>query len=1257
MTNQPPYRAAGTFAGEIYVTRAADERLLAAIHRNDRFPYIVAPRQSGKSSLLLRTRASLDRAHFRWAFVDVSTLPVSNYEQFWRELLVEVARTASLPQQDITPEHPEDTLSAWLRQYPQRLTIFLDEIDAVVGLAFRDQFLGKLRSLFNTRAEDPNFDRLMLVLAGATAPTQLIQDPARSPFNVGVEIRLDDLTLSLTESLASHLDQTNAAIAPGVPARLLHWTGGSVYLAQLLLEDLWQVGTQRRALDVDDVDAAAMAIVARAAGEIHFQNIYRLVADRPLSLDALSDLCAGRSIEVGVAQDLRLAGISDGLSPFRNPIYRLVFGATGSLRLTHASELITPDSAAKSVSHGDFPAAGRHEPLGKLSDLVDTLFCGESAQYGPYTRSDEPPEVLIPDTLIRFVLIDADQQRVNLQLYHGLSAFGGALWSREVRALTRVSWRQHPALPTIVGGAYIEAYNVAFVITTVARFRLSEPGALAFIAQDRSEAIRQFMLLAQGLGILHEQGITHRNLHPGAIEYIESDSDEARRYTLRLSRFEMSAMVSNLARHRMSHDRLLGEQLRRLYLESDGAALALAYCPPERAEWLFDDESTRPENDRADVYALGVLGWHWFVRRGNDQPAWLAPERSSAWVRRLNQHMLASLVNNPDVPPLLAVLLREMLALEPSDRISIFKVIEALTRDYGRLVASAAAPHAPETLYIGFMPVESEKTIYRWGWIQQDPREPTGRKELQGFLETELQAAEILYCADGFAAYRAGHNSKREQDALRSARYVLVGKQAYWFCDLYRSADLTFDPNAQSVEQLLLIKYVVHRHRAWRLEATPLRRPIPGVLQFVPILARGTLDLDLIRANGASWRPLLASVRHEQSTPAWMQNMESALTFLQAFRRAELEARVFPYSQKDGGGLTVDLTFDTSRDRKYQFSDALRSLYFREFRTPMGRLFESLDGERSVQFSVYGDLHGRPNYEVGPVLSLLFDRRLDDDTVRMYNPRGRRGLPTQGWICPEDDRGSFVQLQRQANAVQELLHARSLLHQLHHPSAIRGSRARWKGVGDELKGRSNQIVQDMLSYEPFYALHGPPGSGKTTVAATAVAAYLETDPAYRVLISSQSHNALDNLGGGFFTSAKTTSRLCVSPQPRPWPARRYTLTWCGGCRRTRPGLRSSGSQTTVRRPWPMAGWRTSGRSTIRCGRSSATGPTRRRGWSSSSAIGSAAARTSCSRPPAPALNGMSQPQTVCTTGSSSRRRPVPGRPSWPSHSYGGSAGP
>jgi serine/threonine protein kinase len=51
MMRENPYRAAGTFVGDSYVERRADEELRQEIEANQRYPYIVAARQSGKSTL------------------------------------------------------------------------------------------------------------------------------------------------------------------------------------------------------------------------------------------------------------------------------------------------------------------------------------------------------------------------------------------------------------------------------------------------------------------------------------------------------------------------------------------------------------------------------------------------------------------------------------------------------------------------------------------------------------------------------------------------------------------------------------------------------------------------------------------------------------------------------------------------------------------------------------------------------------------------------------------------------------------------------------------------------------------------------------------------------------------------------------------------------------------------------------------------------------------------------------------------------
>jgi len=63
----------------------------------------------------------------------------------------------------------------------------------------------------------------------------------------------------------------------------------------------------------------------------------------------------------------------------------------------------------------------------------------------------------------------------------------------------------------------------------------------------------------------------------------------------------------------------------------------------------------------------------------------------------------------------------------------------------------------------------------------------------------------------------------------------------------------------------------------------------------------------------------------------------------------------------------------------------------------------------------------------------------------------------------------------------------------------------------KLHGNSPAIILAMLSRLPFYALQGPPGSGKTTAVANALKLFLANERGAKVLVSAQSNYALDNL--------------------------------------------------------------------------------------------------------------------------------------------------
>src|SRR5204863_2123468 len=122
-----------------------------------------------------------------------------------------------------------------LAQCPGRVVIFIDEIDAVRSLPFStDEFFAAIRSCYNRRVQDPEFDRLTFCLLGVATPSDLIRDTRITPFNIGRRIELYDFTPQEAAPLARGLHTDGAPRVSALLGRVLYWTNGHPYLTQRL---------------------------------------------------------------------------------------------------------------------------------------------------------------------------------------------------------------------------------------------------------------------------------------------------------------------------------------------------------------------------------------------------------------------------------------------------------------------------------------------------------------------------------------------------------------------------------------------------------------------------------------------------------------------------------------------------------------------------------------------------------------------------------------------------------------------------------------------------------------------------------------------------------------------------------------------------------------------------------------------------------------------------------------------------------------
>lgn len=250
-----------------YVERQADQDALRAA-LNAEYLHIIAPRQVGKTSLLKRLAARLQEIGWRCAYVDLSTFMDFPKASWYGEI-------GRILASSLTPGYiPTITNQVDLRYYlldqalpwnnGQRLmALFFDEVEGaskvhdIDGTALSDTFLMTLRNLYIQR--DSYQGSIVVALAGATNPLELVKDPNISPFNVGQEIELDDFSPTETRRLTDRLIEQGSLVDVNVHNTIYTWTNGHSYLTQRLCREL-ELAVQRNEISVITPDAVTQVV-------------------------------------------------------------------------------------------------------------------------------------------------------------------------------------------------------------------------------------------------------------------------------------------------------------------------------------------------------------------------------------------------------------------------------------------------------------------------------------------------------------------------------------------------------------------------------------------------------------------------------------------------------------------------------------------------------------------------------------------------------------------------------------------------------------------------------------------------------------------------------------------------------------------------------------------------------------------------------------------------------------------------------------
>lgn len=382
------------------------------------------------------------------------------------------------------------------------------------------------------------------------------------------------------------------------------------------------------------------------------------------------------------------------------------------------------------------------------------------------------------------------------------------------------------------------------------------------------------------------------------------------------------------------------------------------------------------------------------------------------------------------------------------------------------------------------------------------------RRASENEIEITDKASQLAFVANDLSQEPYFVRIKRLHSA--DAQFALLGSHLTYEVGAYRQRGSTGDPDWEFVTSA-------------RAE---VGRPTPGVILGSVRLDAASLNFTLTeeavrsyprkRGRVERWDDLLAATEPKEERKTELDHKQQAFALLLILEMAYAAADVFPVevvpSPTEPFGdvyqLRVASRFDPERAA---LATAL------DLDAPAIRLTQLLESE---------ELRNEGSWTLSAT-GFLGERADETDWrfVKQEESFAREVLlfegaaPTQivgaAFLTPPGMSGQVAQLKRRRKALKTLGEHTELLRMLVDArERIEDSHDPIDEKDDEFKAldKSKQdALREILSTIPFFLLQGPPGVGKTYLVGEIVRRRFEDDPTTRMLLSAQSHAAIDHL--------------------------------------------------------------------------------------------------------------------------------------------------
>lgn len=278
---------------KFYIEREVDTKLRSQIVKWGTTTTIRAPRQTGKTSLLMRGIHYARQQGIHVVFLDFQSFAsnqLASLDIFLYELAMSICDELDLNEEAVEQVWQGSRSASKkivrfmekqvLLTFDKPIVLAMDEADSLLQTNFYQDFFGLLRSWHNRRAAHEVWEKLNMVLVISTEPYLLIDDINQSPFNVSLELNPIDFNEAQVRELNHRYD---SPVTEGDLPHLMALLHGHPFLTR---QALYMMVTE----GLTWTDLSRFALSDQGPFGDHLRHQYRSIRNKPDLKKALLEI-------------------------------------------------------------------------------------------------------------------------------------------------------------------------------------------------------------------------------------------------------------------------------------------------------------------------------------------------------------------------------------------------------------------------------------------------------------------------------------------------------------------------------------------------------------------------------------------------------------------------------------------------------------------------------------------------------------------------------------------------------------------------------------------------------------------------------------------------------------------------------------------------------------------------------------------------------------------------------------------------------